>query len=154
MSLIVYSYLTLSSWLSKVATPSAHVVSLDGLTVHLYCTQWWCHHVPYYHSLATARSCSSIHSIPLHKCTFDSPPHFFSIPALPAKAHDTTRLSWCATYIYGKTPVKYRQNPQKTSHGKPQSTPKPCPNTLPTATPAKHISWRYSYHLSESRARP
>ena len=154
-SLIVYSYLTLSSWLSNAATPSAHAVPVDCLTVHHCYTQWWCHHVPYYHSLATARSCSSIHSIPLHnKCAFDSPPHIFTIPALPAEARDTIRLSWCATYIYGKTPVKYRQNPTKNSHGIPQSTPKPCPNTLPTATPAKHISWRYSYHLSEFRARP
>ena len=61
-SLIVYSYLTLSSWLSNAATPSAHAVPVDCLTVHHCYTQWWCHHVPYYHSLATARSCSSIHS--------------------------------------------------------------------------------------------
>ena len=93
-------------------------------------------------------------SIPLHKCIFDSPPHLFSIPGLPAQLHNVTRLSWCATYIYGKTPVKYRQNPTKTSHGKPQSTPKPCPNALPTATPAKHISWRYSYHFSDWGSAP
>ena len=62
-SLIVYTYLTLSSWLSNAATPSAHAVPVDCLIVHhCYTHQWWCHHVPYYHSLATARSCSSIHS--------------------------------------------------------------------------------------------